>query len=88
MQYFFLLRSSIVIICPSKTPHNTVLFTENDHFPPKFKDALLRKHKHLYEKQKTNKENGNMSRLPLIRSLAEIGRNHSSSKSKYNRHLS
>ncbi|XP_050700914.1 electroneutral sodium bicarbonate exchanger 1-like isoform X17 [Eriocheir sinensis] len=50
----------------------------------KFKDALLRKHKHLYEKQKTNKENGNMSRLPLIRSLAEIGRNHSSSKSGNN----
>ncbi|KAG7175727.1 Sodium bicarbonate cotransporter 3-like, partial [Homarus americanus] len=49
----------------------------------KFRDALLRKHKHLYEKQKTNKENGNMSRLPLIRSLAEIGRNHSSSKSEY-----
>ncbi|XP_045135621.1 sodium bicarbonate cotransporter 3-like isoform X13 [Portunus trituberculatus] len=47
----------------------------------KFKDALLRKHKHLYEKQKNSKENGNMSRLPLIRSLAEIGRNHSSSKS-------
>ncbi|XP_045135613.1 sodium bicarbonate cotransporter 3-like isoform X8 [Portunus trituberculatus] len=46
----------------------------------KFKDALLRKHKHLYEKQKNSKENGNMSRLPLIRSLAEIGRNHSSSK--------
>ncbi|KAK4328619.1 hypothetical protein Pmani_000990 [Petrolisthes manimaculis] len=50
----------------------------------KFKDALLRKHKHLYEKQKHNKENGNMSRLPLIRSLAEIGRNHSSSKSGNN----
>ncbi|XP_064079112.1 sodium bicarbonate cotransporter 3-like isoform X11 [Macrobrachium nipponense] len=47
----------------------------------KFRDALLRKHKHLYEKQKHSKENGNMSRLPLIRSLAEIGRNHSSSKS-------
>nr|AJO70194.1 sodium bicarbonate cotransporter isoform 3 [Cherax cainii] len=48
----------------------------------KFRDALLRKHKHLYEKQKHSKENGNtsMSRLPLIRSLAEIGRNHSSSK--------
>lgn len=45
----------------------------------KFRDALLRRHKHLYEKQK-HKENGNMSRLPLIRSLAEIGRNHSSSK--------
>ncbi|XP_045135620.1 sodium-driven chloride bicarbonate exchanger-like isoform X12 [Portunus trituberculatus] len=50
----------------------------------KFKDALLRKHKHLYEKQKNSKENGNMSRLPLIRSLAEIGRNHSSSKSGNN----
>ncbi|XP_069189487.1 electroneutral sodium bicarbonate exchanger 1 isoform X15 [Procambarus clarkii] len=50
----------------------------------KFRDALLRKHKHLYEKQKHNKENGNMSRLPLIRSLAEIGRNHSSSKSGNN----
>ncbi|KAK7079109.1 Sodium bicarbonate cotransporter 3 [Halocaridina rubra] len=47
----------------------------------KFRDALLRRHKHLYEKQKHNRENGNMSRLPLIRSLAEIGRNHSSSKS-------
>lgn len=47
-----------------------------------FRDALLRRHKHLYEKQK-HKENGNMSRLPLIRSLAEIGRNHSSSKSEY-----
>ena len=45
-------------------------------------DALLRKHKHLYEKTK-NKENGQMSRLPLIRSLAEIGRNHSSSKSRF-----
>nr|AJO70014.1 sodium bicarbonate cotransporter isoform NBC5 [Cherax destructor] len=52
----------------------------------KFRDALLRKHKHLYEKQKHSKENGNtsMSRLPLIRSLAEIGRNHSSSKSGNN----
>ncbi|KAB7498207.1 Electroneutral sodium bicarbonate exchanger 1 [Armadillidium nasatum] len=45
----------------------------------KLQDALLRKHKHLYEKTK-NKENGQMSRLPLIRSLAEIGRNHSSTK--------
>ncbi|XP_071539831.1 sodium-driven chloride bicarbonate exchanger isoform X20 [Panulirus ornatus] len=50
----------------------------------KFRDTLLRKHKHLYEKQKHSKENGNMSRLPLIRSLAEIGRNHSSSKSGNN----
>jgi len=43
------------------------------------KDLIMRKHKHLYEGR--NKENGNISKLPLIRSLAEIGRNHSTSKS-------
>lgn len=42
----------------------------------KVKDALLRKHRHQYEKRNHN----NMSRLPLIRSLADIGRNHSSCK--------
>ena len=35
----------------------------------KFKDALMKKHKHLYEKNKKDKENGG-SRLPLIRSVA------------------
>lgn len=42
------------------------------------KDALLRKHRHQHEQAKKN----NMSRLPLIRSLADIGRNHSSTKGK------
>nr|XP_026487483.1 electroneutral sodium bicarbonate exchanger 1 isoform X1 [Vanessa tameamea] len=42
----------------------------------KVKDALLRRHRHQYEKRNHN----NMSRLPLIRSLADIGRNHSSCK--------
>ncbi|XP_059059259.1 electroneutral sodium bicarbonate exchanger 1 isoform X5 [Achroia grisella] len=42
----------------------------------KVKDALLRRHRHQHEKR-----NHNMSRLPLIRSLADIGKNHSSSKS-------
>ena len=47
------------------------------------KDAILKKHRHQYEgSQKDKKEGSNMSKLPLIRSLAEIGRNHSSSKSK------
>ena len=46
------------------------------------KDAILKKHRHQYEGQKDKKEGSNMSKLPLIRSLAEIGRNHSSSKSK------
>lgn len=44
----------------------------------KVKDALLRKHRHQYESRNHN----NMSRLPLIRSLADIGRNHSSCRSK------
>lgn len=44
----------------------------------KVKDALLRRHRHQYERRNHN----NMSRLPLIRSLADIGRNHSSCKSE------
>lgn len=43
------------------------------------RDALLRRHRHQFERRKDN----NMSRLPIIRSLADIGRNHSSSKSKH-----
>ncbi|KAK9509940.1 hypothetical protein O3M35_004824 [Rhynocoris fuscipes] len=42
----------------------------------KVKEALLRRHRHQHEKRKDNQ----MSRLPIIRSLADIGRNHSSSK--------
>lgn len=49
------------------------------HNRDKVKDALLRRHRHQHEKRNHN----NMSRLPLIRSLADIGRNHSSCKSKY-----
>ncbi|XP_061385390.1 electroneutral sodium bicarbonate exchanger 1 isoform X6 [Danaus plexippus] len=43
----------------------------------KVKDALLRRHRHQHERRNHN----NMSRLPLIRSLADIGKNHSSCKS-------
>lgn len=45
----------------------------------KVKDALLRRHRHQHERRNHN----NMSRLPLIRSLADIGRNHSSCRSEY-----
>jgi len=53
------------------------------------KDAILKKHRHQFEagdkKESKNHHHGSessgMSKLPLIRSLAEIGRNHSSSKS-------
>ncbi|XP_037907925.1 electroneutral sodium bicarbonate exchanger 1 isoform X4 [Hermetia illucens] len=43
------------------------------------RDALLRRHRHQHENYPKRRDN-NMSRLPIIRSLAEIGRNHSSSK--------
>lgn len=46
------------------------------------RDALLRRHRHQHENYPKRRDN-NMSRLPIIRSLAEIGRNHSSSKSEY-----
>jgi sodium bicarbonate transporter 10 len=45
----------------------------------KMKDILLRRHRHLHEKR--HGENNKGSRIPLIRSLADIGRVHSSSKS-------
>ncbi|XP_070164520.1 electroneutral sodium bicarbonate exchanger 1 isoform X6 [Polyergus mexicanus] len=45
----------------------------------KVKEALLVKHRHQHERRKDN----NMSKLPIIRSLAEIGRNHSSSKNEF-----
>lgn len=54
------------------------------------KEAILKKHRHQYEGQKHKDKHhdggssaSNMARLPLIRSLAEIGRNHSASKSEY-----
>lgn len=48
------------------------------------REALLVRHRHQHERRKEN----NMSRLPIIRSLAEIGRNHSSSKSKFHKNIS
>ncbi|KAK6632261.1 hypothetical protein RUM44_007302 [Polyplax serrata] len=46
----------------------------------KVKEVLLRRHRHQHEHRRKENSSTNMSRLPLIRSLAEIGRNHSSSK--------
>lgn len=48
----------------------------------KVREALLRRHRHQHEREgRKNREN--MSRLPIIRSLTEIGRNQSASKSVY-----
>ena len=53
----------------------------------KVKIAMLKKHRHQFEGiKKQNGDNGsssNMSKLPIIRSLAEIGRNHSASKGEF-----
>lgn len=46
----------------------------------RIKEVLLRRHRHQHERRH-DKENNKGSRIPLIRSLAEIGRVHSSSKS-------
>ncbi len=66
---------------------NTNLITYDKKAP--VKDAILKRHRHQHEgHHKAGKHLGegsstsNMSKLPLIRSLAEIGRNHSASKSK------
>lgn len=45
----------------------------------KVKEALLRRHRHQHEKER---KKDSMRGLPIIRSLADIGKNHSSSKSK------
>lgn len=42
----------------------------------KVREALLLKHRHQHEKR------DNVSRLPIIRNLTDIGRNHSSTRSK------
>jgi len=50
------------------------------------KAAMLKKHRHQFEGMKKEKvENGsstNMSKLPIIRSLADIGKTHSSAKTQ------
>lgn len=51
----------------------------------KVKEALLRRHRHQHEIQggkKSGQSSVNINRLPIIRSLADIGKNHSSAKSE------
>ncbi|XP_034231560.1 sodium bicarbonate cotransporter 3 isoform X3 [Thrips palmi] len=45
----------------------------------KVRETLLRRHRHQHQRRRENSAT-NMTRLPIIRSLAEIGRNHSASK--------
>ena len=51
-----------------------------------FREALLRRHKHLHERKKQSDGSsvgGSVARLPLIRSLADIGRSYSNAKSTH-----
>lgn len=64
------------LVCDNMVNAGTLMAATKE----KVREALLRKHRHQHEREVRKKDN--MSRLPIIRSLAEIGRNHSSSKSK------
>lgn len=65
------------LVCENMTNTGALPFDSRE----KVKEALLRRHRHQHERD-TKKMQSNMSRLPIIRSLADIGKNHSSSKSK------
>lgn len=49
---------------------------KNDHTVDRIKEILLRRHIHQHERHRTDKQKHG---LPLIRSLADIGRNPSKS---------
>lgn len=69
------------LVCDNMVNAGSLPFASRE----KVREALLLRHRHQHE-QARKKEN-NMSRLPIIRNLAEIGRNHSSSKSMLTKHL-
>ena len=61
---------------------NSEVITEDQRYQVKM--AMLKKHRHQFEgaKKTDNGTSSTMNKLPLIRSLAEIGKNQSSAKSK------
>lgn len=65
------------LVCENMVNAGTLPYDSRE----KVKEALLRRHRHQHERE-TKKGQTNMSRLPIIRSLADIGKNHSSSKSE------
>lgn len=69
------------LVCDNMVNAGSLPFASRE----KVREALLLRHRHQHE-QARKKEN-NMSRLPIIRNLAEIGRNHSSSKSMLTKHF-
>ncbi|XP_055296348.1 sodium-driven chloride bicarbonate exchanger-like isoform X6 [Sitodiplosis mosellana] len=66
------------LVCDNMVNAGSLPFASRE----KVREALLLRHRHQHEREAKKKDN--MSRLPIIRNLAEIGRNHSSSKSDMN----
>lgn len=66
---------------------NGEIITEDQRDPVRL--AMLKKHRHQFEgsKKTDNASSSTMTKLPIIRSLAEIGKNQSSSKSKKHSHI-
>lgn len=65
------------LVCDNMSSAGVLPFESRD----KVKEALLRRHRHQHEREAKKKGDSNMSRLPIIRSLADIGKNHSTSHS-------
>lgn len=63
------------LVCDNMVNAGSLPFASRE----KVREALLLRHRHQHEH--VRKKDNNMSRLPIIRNLADIGRNHSSSKS-------
>lgn len=66
------------LVCDNMVNAGSLPFASRE----KVREALLLRHRHQHEREARKKTDNNMSRLPIIRNLAEIGRNHSSSKSR------
>lgn len=69
------------LVCDNMVNAGSLPFASRE----KVREALLLRHRHQHEREARKRDN--MSRLPIIRNLAEIGRNHSSSKSMLNPHI-
>lgn len=64
------------LVCDNMVNAGSLPFASRE----KVREALLLRHRHQHQQAR---KKDNMSRLPIIRNLAEIGRNHSSSKSMF-----
>uniref|UniRef100_A0A336LGT2 CSON011498 protein n=1 Tax=Culicoides sonorensis TaxID=179676 RepID=A0A336LGT2_CULSO len=67
------LEQVVDLVCENMVNNNLL----SSDLREKVRDALLKRHRHQHEQARKN----HMTKLPLIRSLADIGKNHSTAKS-------